>query len=65
MEVAKSEKSGGLHEYLKLKTLVPLSTMVLIDASGAIRTYDDARDILEEFFLIRFVISWICWKLKS
>jgi hypothetical protein len=46
-------KSEGLHVFFKVQPLVSMATMVLIDANGAIRTYNDVREILKEFFDIR------------
>ncbi len=57
-------KSGGLHQFFKVQPIRSTSSMVLIDADGTIKTYDDAMAILKEFFTVRFIINWICFQFK-
>lgn len=43
----------GLHQFFKLQTTFTTSSMVLFDANGCMRRYDDVADIMKEFFELR------------
>ena len=47
----------GLHQFFKLQTTFTTSSMVLFDANGCMRKYEDVREIMREFFDLRFVIG--------
>lgn len=47
----------GLHQFFKLQTTFTTSSMVLFDANGCLRRYDDVTDIMREFFDLRLVKS--------
>lgn len=46
----------GLHQFFKLQTTFTTSSMVLFDANGCLRRYDDVTDIMNEFFELRQVL---------
>ena len=44
----------GLHQFFKLQTTFTTSSMVLFDANGCMKKYEDVREIMREFFDLRF-----------
>lgn len=43
----------GLHQFFKLQTTFTTSSMVLFDANGCMKKYDDVTEIMREFFDLR------------
>ena len=50
LEKAEAE---GLHKVFKLQTQHSISSMVLYDANGCLRSYSSVEDIMKEFFTLR------------
>ena len=46
-------ENEGLHKVFKLQSTHTLTSMVLYDPKGCLRTYDCVEDILKEFFTLR------------
>lgn len=46
-------ENEGLHKVFKLQGTLTLTSMVLYDANGCLRTYENVEDILREFFTLR------------
>lgn len=46
-------ENEGLHKVFKLQGTLSLTSMVLYDANGCLRTYETVEDILREFFTLR------------
>ena len=46
-------ENEGLHKVFKLQSTHTLTSMVLYDSKGCLRTYDCVEDILKEFFTVR------------
>ena len=46
---------NGLHTFFKLQTTMSITSMVLFDHLGVLRTYDSVADILREFYDLRLV----------
>merc|ERR1719282_969565 len=53
-KLAEAEK-GGLHTFFKLQTTMSITSMVLFDHLGVLRTYESVGDILKEFYSLRLV----------
>ena len=47
------KKDQGLHQYFRLQKVLTWDNMVLFDQNGVIKTYDDALEILVDFYHIR------------
>ncbi len=48
-----AECQKGLHTFFKLQSTISTSSMVLFDQNGCMKRYEDANDILKEFFELR------------
>ena len=53
-KIRDAEKTG-LHTFFKLQTTMSITSMVLFDHLGVLRTYESVGDILKEFFTLRLV----------
>ena len=51
-KIRDAEKTG-LHTFFKLQTTMSITSMVLFDHLGVLRTYETVGDILKEFFPLR------------
>merc|ERR1719189_1774367 len=49
-----AEQSKGLHSFFKLQTTITTSSMVLFDKNGCMKKYNDACEILKDFYELRF-----------
>merc|ERR1712156_446801 len=49
-----AEQSKGLHSFFKLQTTISTSSMVLFDKNGCMKKYNDACEILKDFYELRF-----------
>jgi len=49
-----AEQSKGLHNFFKLQTTISTSSMVLFDKNGCMKKYNDACEILKDFYELRF-----------
>ena len=52
-EKRNQELGQGLHSFFKLQGQISTTSMVLFDQNKCIKRYDDVRDILQEFFVLR------------
>ena len=52
-KLRKAEVEKGLHQFFKLQTTLSTSSMVLFDDKGALKKYENAMDILREFYDLR------------
>ena len=48
------DSEGGIAKKFKLQTSVSMNNMVLFDQNSRIKKYQDEREILEEFFPVRY-----------
>jgi len=49
-----AEQTKGLHSFFKLHTTISTSSMVLFDKNGCMKKYNDACEILKDFYELRF-----------
>ena len=49
-----AEQTKGLHSFFKLQTTISTSSMVLFDKNGCMKKYNDACEILKDFYELRF-----------
>jgi len=49
-----AEQTKGLHSFFKLQTTISTSSMVLFDQNGCMKKYNDATEILKDFYELRF-----------
>lgn len=52
-EKMRQAESEGLHRTFKLQTSHAITSMVLYDSKGCLKTYDTVEDIMKEFFTVR------------
>ena len=48
-----AEKTKGLHTFFKLQTTISTNSMVLFDHNGCLKRYEDACEVLREFYDLR------------
>merc|ERR1712141_565131 len=48
-----ADTQKGLHQFFKLQTTMSTSSMVLFDHNGCLKRYEDATEILREFYDLR------------
>merc|ERR1712172_2268 len=49
-----AEQTKGLHTFFKLQTTISCDNMVLFDQNGCMKKYNDAGEILKDFYDLRF-----------
>ena len=49
-----AETTKGLHTFFKLQTTISCDNMVLFDKNGCMKKYNDAGEILKDFYDLRF-----------
>lgn len=54
-ELQKLKKDGKLEKYLKLNTSISMTNMNLYNAKGKITKYDEPSEILEDFYIHRYL----------
>eukprot|EP00095_Tigriopus_kingsejongensis_P003419 maker-scaffold1323_size47899-snap-gene-0.11 protein:Tk03419 transcript:maker-scaffold1323_size47899-snap-gene-0.11-mRNA-1 annotation:"hypothetical protein DAPPUDRAFT_329527" len=52
-KLRQAELDKGLHQFFKLQTTISTSSMVLFDAKGCLRKYENVLEIMREFFHLR------------
>ena len=49
-----AEQTKGLHSFFKLQSTISTASMVLFDQNGCMKKYNDAIEILKDFYELRF-----------